>query len=82
MWTNLEATPVAEPAVALSGQLVGKVRFSESLVAMSDAGVETFVHIGPGDVTAGMAKRSVSGAKVITVSSLTDIAAAVEELAV
>jgi [acyl-carrier-protein] S-malonyltransferase len=81
VWTNLEATPVAEPTVALSGQLVGKVRFSESLVAMSDAGVEAFVHIGPGDVTAGMAKRSISGAKVITVSSLTDIAAAVEELA-
>lgn len=82
VWTNLEAAPVAEPAAALSGQLVGKVRFRESLVAMSDAGVEAFLHIGPGDVTAGMAKRSVSGARVITVSSLNDIASAVEELAV
>ncbi|MEA2000930.1 MAG: ACP S-malonyltransferase [Actinomycetota bacterium] len=80
VWTNLEAAPVGETAAALAGQLVGKVRFSESLIAMSEAGVEAFVHIGPGDVTAGMAKRSVKEAVVITVSSLDDIGAAVEEL--
>jgi [acyl-carrier-protein] S-malonyltransferase len=82
IWTNLEAAPVEDIASALAGQLIGKVRFSESLVAMSNAGVEAFVHIGPGDVTAAMAKRTVKGTTIITVSSLDDIGAAVEQLAV
>lgn len=82
VWSNVTASPATDPAAALAEQLVGKVRFSESLGAMSDAGVKAFVHIGPGDVTAGMAKRAARGSKVISVSSLDDIAAAVEELAV
>ena len=82
IWTNLEAAPVDDTSSALAGQLIGKVRFSESLTAMSAAGVEAFVHVGPGDVTATMAKRTVKGATVVTVSTLDDIAAAVEQLAV
>jgi [acyl-carrier-protein] S-malonyltransferase len=82
VWTNLTAAPVADTAAALAGQLVGQVRFAESLTAMSMAGVEAFVHIGPSDVTAGMAKRTVKDAQVITVSSLDDIGAAVDGLAV
>lgn len=82
IWTNLRAAPTEDTAAALSGQLVARVRFSKSLAAMSDAGAEAFVHIGPGDVTAGMAKRTAKGATVITVSSLTDIGPAVERLAV
>jgi len=82
VWTNLEAAPVDDTAAALAGQLVEKVRFSESLIAMGAAGVEAFVHFGPGDVTAGMAKRTVKAAAVVTVSSLDDIGAAVEQLVV
>lgn len=82
IWTNLHAAPVADSAAALSGQLVGRVRFSESLDAMRAAGAEAFVHIGPGDVTAGMAKRTADGATVITVSSLESVGPAVERLAV
>lgn len=82
VWTNLTAAPTADTAAALAGQLVGQVRFAESLTAMSTAGVEAFVHIGPSDVTAGMAKRTIRDAQVITVSSLDDIGAAVDGLAV
>lgn len=82
VWANLTAVPSDDIANTLAGQLVGQVRFAESLVAMSAAGVEAFVHIGPSDVTAGMAKRTVRGARVITVSSLDDIGAAAEALAV
>lgn len=81
VWSNLEAAPAADAASALSGQLTGKVRFAESLEAMHTAGVEAFVHIGPGDVTAGLAKRTVKDATVITVSSLDHVEAAVGELA-
>ena len=82
IWTNLHAAPAEDAAAALSGQLVGRVRFSESLLGMRKAGAEAFVHIGPGDVTAGMAKRTVRDATVITVSSLEAIGPAVERLAV
>lgn len=82
VYSNLKAAPATDVAGSLAGQLVGKVRFSDSLLAMADAGAEAFVHIGPGDVTAGMAKRTVKGATIITVSSLDDIGAAVGELAV
>lgn len=82
VYSNLQVAPAQDIAASLAGQLVGNVRFSESLLAMADAGVEAFVHIGPGDVTAGMAKRTIKGATVITVSSLDDIGAAVGELAV
>ncbi|MCP4967785.1 MAG: ACP S-malonyltransferase [bacterium] len=82
VYSNLEAAPAADVAASLTGQLVAKVRFSKSLMAMAGAGVEAFVHIGPGDVTAGMAKRTIKGATIITVSSLDDIGAAAGELAV
>jgi [acyl-carrier-protein] S-malonyltransferase len=82
VWANLTAAPVVDTAGELAGQLVGRVRFAESLVAMSQAGVDAFIHIGPSDVTAGMAKRTIKDAEVITVSSLNDIGAAVDRLTV
>jgi malonyl CoA-acyl carrier protein transacylase len=57
--------------------VVSPVRFAASLEAMALAGIDTFVHVGPGDVTAGMAKRTIEGARVVTVSELADIDAAV-----
>ncbi len=80
VFSNLTAAPADDVAASLSGQLTGKVRFSESIEAMGEAGAEAFVHIGPGDVTAGMAKRTVKGTTIITVSALDDIDAAVAAL--
>lgn len=81
VWANFDASPTGDPAATLAGQLVGKVRFAESLTAMRATGIEAFVHIGPGEVTAGMAKRTVPDAATIVVSSLDDIPAAVDQLA-
>jgi len=81
VWSNLEAKPASDVRASLAGQLTGMVQFSESLIAMHQAGSEAFVHIGPGDVTAGMAKRTCKQATVITVSSLDDVDAAVAALA-
>jgi malonyl CoA-acyl carrier protein transacylase len=47
---------------------------------MSASGITTFVHIGPGDVTAAMARRAVPDARVLTVSSIEDVAAVADEL--
>lgn len=75
VWGNADASPVADPADALLRQLVAPVRFAESLRAMVAAGVDTFVHIGPGDVTAGLARKTVPGVAVHVVATMADVAA-------
>ena len=81
VWANATAAPHGEDVAAtLIAQLTVAVRFSESLTAMAAAGISRFVHIGPGDVTAGLARRSVEGAQVSAVSSLDDVTAAVDRL--
>lgn len=82
VYSNVAAVPVAgsEVIASLISQLVSPVRFSDSLEAMADAGIDTFVHVGPGDVTAGLARRTVKGAKVVAVSRLEDVGGAVDTL--
>lgn len=73
VWGNADAAPVVNPADALHRQLTSPVRFAESLAAMAAAGIDTFVHVGPGDVTAGLAKRTVPEATVHVVATLDDV---------
>lgn len=83
VYANVTASPVGAGEVTelLAEQVVSTVRFSESLERMArDTGVVRFVHVGPGDVTAGMAKRSVPGSETFVVSDPGDIPGAVEEL--
>jgi [acyl-carrier-protein] S-malonyltransferase len=82
VYANVSAAPMGDPATTLAEQLVGTVRFDESLQAMASAGVDVFVHVGPGSVTAGMAKRSAPDAETLTVSSLDDVATVARALAV
>ncbi len=82
VWSNTAARPhdLDEMASTLRSQVVSTVRFEESLEAMAAAGMQAFVHIGPGDVTAGMAKRTVDDATVHVVSRVADIPAVAESL--
>jgi [acyl-carrier-protein] S-malonyltransferase len=81
VWANATARPHdAAVGETLVSQLTSPVRFAESLQAMAAAGITLFVHVGPGDVTAGLARRSVEGAEAIVVSSLADIEVAVERI--
>ncbi len=72
VFANATATVTHDPKATLDEQLTAPVRFAETLENMAAAGVDTFVHVGPGDVTAGLAKRTVKDAAVMTVSSLVD----------
>jgi len=81
VWANATARRHGtDIGAALLAQLTAPVRFAESLQDMAGYGVTTFVHVGPGDVTAGLAKRSVEGTEAIVVSSLGEIDAAVDRL--
>ncbi len=75
VWSNTTAKPheTGEMAATLQRQVVSTVRFAESLSDMAASGVDVFVHIGPGDVTAAMAKRTVDDANVHVVSTVDDI---------
>ncbi len=82
VYANVSATPFDpdDGPRLLASQVVSPVRFEDSLVAMGAAGIDVFVHVGPGDVTAQMAKRSAPDAEVVVVSKLSEIDAAVASL--
>lgn len=82
VYSNVTAQPVGEGGVArtLVSQVCSPVRFDQSLRAMAGGGVDVFVHIGPGKVTAGLAKRTIRSATVLAVSDLAGAAKAAESL--
>ncbi len=68
------ANVTAEPETAsaqirenLASQLTGSVRWVECVEKMVSMGVETFVEVGPGTVLAGLIKKIVADAEVVSV---------------
>jgi [acyl-carrier-protein] S-malonyltransferase len=75
VYANTSARPVEDPARQLAEQLVRPVQFAPTLEQMAGDGIMTFIHIGPGDVTAGLVKRTIPDATVHVVSDLEGVAA-------
>lgn len=77
VYANVDAGPftVERVKTLLVRQITSPVRFADTIAAMHSAGVSTFVHVGPGDVTAGMARRAAPDAEVLVVSEIADIEA-------
>jgi [acyl-carrier-protein] S-malonyltransferase len=75
VWSNTTASPHETGAIGdlLPRQLVEPVLFSDALLDMSRHGIDKFIHVGPGDVTAGLARKTVEGASVHVISRLEDI---------
>ncbi|MEA3511519.1 MAG: malonyl CoA-acyl carrier protein transacylase, partial [Actinomycetota bacterium] len=71
---NTTGRPVDDPVRQLGEQLVKPVQFAATLEQMASDGIGTFIHVGPGDVTAGLVKRTIQGATVHVVSDLDGIA--------
>lgn len=82
VWSNVTAAPVdaTEIEALLAQQVTAPVRFDETLVGLRAAGIRVFVHVGPGDVTAGLARRTISDAATVTISEITHIEPAVDEV--
>ena len=82
VYANVSAEPMesARLAETLVTQVSSPVRFAQSLSAMARRGVEAFVHVGPGKVTAGLARRTVPSATVMTVNDLAGAAKAAESI--
>jgi malonyl CoA-acyl carrier protein transacylase len=78
VWSNVTAQPFdGDVAALLSRQVESPVQFAGILEGMAAVGIELFVHVGPGEVTAGMARRAAPGAEAVAVSDLQGIAAVV-----
>jgi [acyl-carrier-protein] S-malonyltransferase len=78
--SNITATPltdVQELRAELAHQLATSVQWIRSVEYLRDAGVTTFIEIGPGQALAGMIKRIVKGAKIINIGNVADVEKAV-----
>jgi len=82
VWSNTSARPhrPGEIGPLLVRQLVEPVLFSDSLQDMAAAGIDTFIHVGPGDVTAGLARKTVPDARVHAISADSDIGSVLDAL--
>lgn len=77
VFANVTAAVASEPADVqrlLVEQVCGRVRWRESVIAMKDAGVDSFVELG-GKVLGPMIGRSVTDVSVTSVVTMADIEA-------
>ena len=66
--TGAPLTSVEAIRSELAAQLTGSVRWTTTLQYLVDAGVTTFVEIGPGEVLSGLVKRVARGATRLSVA--------------
>jgi [acyl-carrier-protein] S-malonyltransferase len=75
---NVLAKPINEPAEivkALVAQVIGTVRWRESVAFMAQAGVDKFYEAGAGKVLSGLIKRIADGATISAIGTREDVAA-------
>jgi [acyl-carrier-protein] S-malonyltransferase len=81
--SNVDALPHrdgSEWASLLSAQLSSPVRWKQSLLELAELGVSEFVELGPGGVLTGMAKRTATDARTISVATPEDLDKLIEFL--
>jgi len=74
--SNTDPTPSSDAGVIkqrLRDQMTRGVRWRETMDAMTAAGVDTLVEIGPGNVLSGLAKRALSGVVTSQLASAADL---------
>ncbi|MCP1539728.1 ACP S-malonyltransferase [Methylorubrum extorquens] len=78
VYANVTAGPLTEPDAirnALITQVTGTVRWSESVAAMAEAGVDRFFELGAGKVLTGLVKRIAPSVTASAVGTPDDVAA-------
>lgn len=80
---NMHASPLThaqEIREELAGQIAASVQWIRSIEYLRDAGVSTFIEIGPGQALTGLVKRIAKGTTLMNVSSGEDIIKVVDVL--
>jgi [acyl-carrier-protein] S-malonyltransferase len=75
--SNVDARPHTDPAgwpAQLGAHLVSPVRWRQSVLTLVSLGADSFVEVGPGNVLAGLARRTSPGVPVRNVASPEDAA--------
>ena len=70
--SNVHATPLRSGAAAradLLDQLTARVRWTESVRAMAEAGIDTFLELGSGAVLTGLVRRIVPQARALALDA-------------
>jgi [acyl-carrier-protein] S-malonyltransferase len=78
IFANVTAAPVSSPdeiRKLLVTQITSKVRWTESILAMVESGVENFIEIGTGKILSGMIKRIHKEVSVSNIETMADIEA-------
>ena len=63
----------------LINQIISTVRWRESIIYMSNSGIDNFIEIGPGKVLTGMVKRTLKDVNCFSINSITDIKNLIDE---
>ena len=84
VWANATGEPYpagAEEARALlASQVAHPVRWTKTLAGLAQAGVDTFVEVGPGHVLTGLVKRTLPEARALTCETPQDVETVLAEL--
>ena len=82
---NMTAAPYpADPRAAsdvLANQVSHAVRWVDTLHALQDQGIDTFIEVGPGKPLSGLVKRTLSDVRVYSCETAEQVAAIADELA-
>ena len=82
---NMTAAPYpADPQTAsdvLANQVSHAVRWVDTLHALQDQGIDTFIEVGPGKTLSGLIKRTLSDVRVYSCETAEQVAAIADELA-
>ena len=82
---NMTAAPYpADPRAAsdvLANQVSHAVRWVDTLHALQDKGIDTFIEVGPGKTLSGLVKRTLSDVRVYSCETAEQVAAIADELA-
>jgi [acyl-carrier-protein] S-malonyltransferase len=76
---NATAEPTVDPSALrreLALQVYSPVRWIESLRRLAELGCDRFLEVGPGQVLAGLVRRTLPGVKVASFGSMADLPAA------
>ena len=73
---NVTAAPETNSEIIkklLVEQIFSTVKWRETLIKMSEAGVKNFIEIGPGKTLSGMVKRTIKDANCFSINTIADI---------
>lgn len=80
---NITAREVSTPGEirkSLIAQVTGRVRWTESIAHLADAGADRFIEIGAGKVLAGLVKRIAKDSMILSVGEPADLDAFVKSI--